>query len=129
MAMGKGYKVWHKLNTQSPYSVLLEQRNRDESLLFESQVVAALGKSGDDLCVISFCQLASCIIDWGSCLSFCFCILCSQALLKLKSFASSMSSFTMPMVVWEFCKIILVGVFSLSFLLAAWLMCRYSPYR
>ena len=43
MAMGKSYKVWQKLSPQGPYSVLLEQRNRDESLLFESLVVAALG--------------------------------------------------------------------------------------
>lgn len=43
MAMGKSYKVWHKINGQGPYSVLLEQRNRDEALLFESLVVAALG--------------------------------------------------------------------------------------
>lgn len=45
MAMGKSYKVWHKNNTHGPYSVLLEQRNRDEALLFESLVVASLGKS------------------------------------------------------------------------------------
>jgi len=44
MAMGKSYKIWHKNNGQSPYSVLLEQRSRDESLLFESLVIAALGK-------------------------------------------------------------------------------------
>ena len=41
--MGKSYKVWHKSN--GPYSVLLEQRNRDEVLLFESLVVASLGKT------------------------------------------------------------------------------------
>lgn len=42
--MGKSYKIWHKNNGQGPYSVLLEQRNRDESLLFESLVIAALGE-------------------------------------------------------------------------------------
>ena len=43
MAMGKSYKIWHKVNGQGPYSVLLEQRNRDEALLFESLVIAPLG--------------------------------------------------------------------------------------
>ena len=49
MAMGKSYKIWHKINGQGPYSVLLEQRNRDEALLFESLVIAGLGKV-DVLC-------------------------------------------------------------------------------
>ena len=44
MALGKSYKVWQKLNSKGPYSVLLEQRNRAETLLFESTVVAALGR-------------------------------------------------------------------------------------
>ena len=44
--MGKSFKVWHKITGQGPYSVLLEQRNREEALLFESLVVAALGKIG-----------------------------------------------------------------------------------
>jgi len=42
--MGKSFKVWHKVNSQGPYSVLLEQRGREEALLFESLVIAALGK-------------------------------------------------------------------------------------
>ena len=47
--MGKCYKIWHKIYGQGPYSVLLEQRNRDEALLFESLVIAGLGKV-DMLC-------------------------------------------------------------------------------
>lgn len=47
MAMGKSYKLWHKVTGQGPYSVLLEQRNREESLLFESLVIAALGTRPD----------------------------------------------------------------------------------
>lgn len=43
MAMGKSYKLFHKNAGQGPYSVLLEQRNRSEALLFESLVIAALG--------------------------------------------------------------------------------------
>ncbi|XP_068082117.1 synaptojanin-1 [Anabrus simplex] len=42
MAMGKSYRVFEKINPPKPYSVLLEQRNRDETLLFESQAVAVL---------------------------------------------------------------------------------------
>ncbi|XP_049806410.1 synaptojanin-1 [Schistocerca nitens] len=42
MAMGKGFKVSEKVNPPKPYSILLEQRNREESLLFESQAVAVL---------------------------------------------------------------------------------------
>lgn len=49
MAMGKSYKIWHKINGQGPYSVLLEQRNRDEALLFESLVIAALGPAEVDV--------------------------------------------------------------------------------
>ena len=43
MAMGKSYKLFHKNAGSGPYSVLLEQRNRSEALLFESLVIAALG--------------------------------------------------------------------------------------
>ena len=50
MAMGKSYKIWHKINGHGPYSVLLEQRNRDEALLFESSVIAALGNQILILC-------------------------------------------------------------------------------
>lgn len=42
MAMGKAYRVLEKVKPPSPYSVLLEHRFRNESLLFESQAVAVL---------------------------------------------------------------------------------------
>lgn len=42
MAMGKGFRIFEKVSPPNPYSVLLEQRNRDETLLFESQAVAVL---------------------------------------------------------------------------------------
>lgn len=51
--MGKSYKIWHKVSG-GPYSVLLEQRNRDEALLFESLVIAALGKV-NKLYITEFC--------------------------------------------------------------------------
>lgn len=42
MAMGKGFRVFEKVDPPNPYSVLLDQRTTDETLLFESQVVAVL---------------------------------------------------------------------------------------
>lgn len=48
MAMGKGFRVFEKLNPPNPYSILLEQRNKDETLLFESQAVAVLSPQETD---------------------------------------------------------------------------------
>ncbi|XP_037087422.1 synaptojanin-1-like [Pollicipes pollicipes] len=42
MAMGKGFKIFHKINPPNPYSVLMEQKNKHEAVLFESQAVALL---------------------------------------------------------------------------------------
>ncbi|GAB1864194.1 phosphoinositide 5-phosphatase [Camponotus japonicus] len=42
MAMGKGFRVYEKLDSPKPHSIILEQRNRKETLLFESQAVAVL---------------------------------------------------------------------------------------
>lgn len=42
MAMGKSYRVLEKVIPPNPYSVLLEHRNKEESLLFESSAVAVL---------------------------------------------------------------------------------------
>ncbi|CAK9805845.1 Synj1 [Anthophora quadrimaculata] len=39
MAMGKGFRVYEKLK---PHSIILEQRNRKDTILFESQAVAVL---------------------------------------------------------------------------------------
>ena len=44
MAMGKGFRVYEKLKPPSPHSLILEQRNRKETVLFESQAVAVLCK-------------------------------------------------------------------------------------
>ncbi|XP_046716782.1 synaptojanin-1 isoform X2 [Silurus meridionalis] len=41
MAFSKGYRVYHKLDPP-PYSVIVETRNRDECLMFESGAVAVL---------------------------------------------------------------------------------------
>ncbi|GAB6030737.1 hypothetical protein CHUAL_007588 [Chamberlinius hualienensis] len=42
MAMGRSFRLYHKVVQGSPYSVLLEQRSKDETLLFESGAVALL---------------------------------------------------------------------------------------
>ena len=44
MAMSKGFRVLEKSKPPSPHSVLLEHRNKPETLLFESQAVAVLCK-------------------------------------------------------------------------------------
>ena len=40
MALSKSFRLFHKLDP--PYSVILEERNLEESLLFESKVVGIL---------------------------------------------------------------------------------------
>ncbi|XP_011567451.3 synaptojanin-1 [Plutella xylostella] len=42
MAMSKGFKVLEKSSPPSPYSIILQHRNKDASLLFESNAVVAL---------------------------------------------------------------------------------------
>jgi len=44
MAMGKGFRVYEKLDSPKPHSIILEQRSRKETLLFESQAIAVLCK-------------------------------------------------------------------------------------
>lgn len=44
MAMFKGFRVLEKSKPPNPHSVLLEHKNKDDTLLFESQVVAVLCK-------------------------------------------------------------------------------------
>ena len=46
MALSKSFRLFHKLDP--PYSVILEERNIDESLLFESKVVGILSTSEVD---------------------------------------------------------------------------------
>lgn len=43
--MGKNFKVLEKSKPPSPHSVILEHRNKQETLLFESQAVANLCKN------------------------------------------------------------------------------------
>lgn len=40
--MSKGFRVLEKSKPPSPHSILLEHRNKTETLLFESQAVAIL---------------------------------------------------------------------------------------
>ena len=44
MAMGKSFRLYEKNKPPNPHSIILEHRNFTETLLFESQVVAALSK-------------------------------------------------------------------------------------
>ena len=43
MALSKNYRIFHKL--EPPYSVLLEDRSKDDTLMFESNAVAILCKN------------------------------------------------------------------------------------
>ncbi|XP_049868542.1 synaptojanin-1 [Pectinophora gossypiella] len=42
MAMSKGFKILEKSSPPNPYSIILQHRNKDTALLFESQAVVAL---------------------------------------------------------------------------------------
>ncbi|XP_014362575.2 synaptojanin-1 [Papilio machaon] len=42
MAMSKGFKVLEKSSPPNPYSIILQHRNKDTALLFESQAVVSL---------------------------------------------------------------------------------------
>lgn len=42
MAMGKSFRIFERDNNASPYSILLEQRNKDTSLMLESDVIVQL---------------------------------------------------------------------------------------
>ena len=42
MAMTKNFRIFHKL--EPPYSVIVENRNADDSLMFESNAIAVLCK-------------------------------------------------------------------------------------
>ncbi|XP_059468868.1 synaptojanin-1 [Neocloeon triangulifer] len=44
MAMGKGFRVLEKISPPNPYSVLVEQRGKEDTLLLESQAVAVLSQ-------------------------------------------------------------------------------------
>lgn len=42
MPLGKSFRIYHKVRPPNPYSVLLEQRSKNETLLFESRAIAVL---------------------------------------------------------------------------------------
>lgn len=44
MAMGKSFRIYEKTKPPNPYSIILEQRNYQQTLLFESSAVAELSK-------------------------------------------------------------------------------------
>lgn len=48
MAMSKGFKVLEKSSPPNPYSVILQHRNKDSALLFESQAVVSLSSQETD---------------------------------------------------------------------------------
>ncbi|KAL1129891.1 hypothetical protein AAG570_012835 [Ranatra chinensis] len=64
MAMGKGFRVLEKVNPPNPYSVLLEQRNKEQALLFESQAVAVLSAQETE----SVCRQYLKVLDAYGCL-------------------------------------------------------------
>jgi len=53
MAMSKNFRVYHKLDP--PYSVILECRTKEETLMFESGAVAVLCKS--KLKLVTHCKV------------------------------------------------------------------------
>ncbi|XP_045495221.1 synaptojanin-1 [Colias croceus] len=48
MAMSKGFKVLEKSAPPNPYSIILQHRNKDTALLFESQAVVSLSSQETD---------------------------------------------------------------------------------
>ncbi|XP_046576980.1 LOW QUALITY PROTEIN: synaptojanin-1-like, partial [Haliotis rubra] len=50
MAMGKGYRIFHKVppDRETPYSVIMESKSKDESLMFESDAVVVLSSAEMD---------------------------------------------------------------------------------
>lgn len=48
MPLGKSFRIYHKVRPPNPYSVLLEQRSKNETLLFESRAIAVLSQQETD---------------------------------------------------------------------------------
>lgn len=46
MAMGRGFRVFHKLppDRETPYSVIMESKQQEDTLMFESGAVVVLCK-------------------------------------------------------------------------------------
>nr|XP_014342484.1 PREDICTED: synaptojanin-1 [Latimeria chalumnae] len=55
MAFSKGYRIYHKLDP--PYSVIVETRNREECLLFESGAVAVLSSAEKEAIKSTYAKL------------------------------------------------------------------------
>ena len=56
MAMGKGFRIFHKIppDRETPYSVLMDSKAMDTTLMFESGAVVVLSKLFlDAFCVVS----------------------------------------------------------------------------
>ncbi|XP_064476937.1 synaptojanin-1-like isoform X2 [Ornithodoros turicata] len=58
MPLGKSFRVYHKIRPPNPYSVLLEQRSKNETLLFESRAVAVLSQHETDTVKKEYTTLA-----------------------------------------------------------------------
>ncbi|TRY99271.1 hypothetical protein DNTS_022825 [Danionella cerebrum] len=56
MAFSKGYRIYHKLDPP-PYSVIVETRNRDECLMFESGAVAVLSAAEKETIKASYTKM------------------------------------------------------------------------
>lgn len=48
MAMFQGFRVFEKIQAASPHSILLEHKNKNDTLLFESQAIAVLSPQETD---------------------------------------------------------------------------------
>ncbi|XP_063994499.1 synaptojanin-1 [Diachasmimorpha longicaudata] len=57
MAMGKGFRIYEKLKPPSPHSLILEHRNRKDTVLFESQAVAVLSAQETESLKIQYTKL------------------------------------------------------------------------
>ena len=68
MAMSKSFRIYHKL--EPPYSVILENKNNEETLMFESQAVAVLCKW---ICVRRVCPLSGARSDTDRILACRYC--------------------------------------------------------
>ncbi|XP_043106168.1 synaptojanin-1 isoform X9 [Puntigrus tetrazona] len=56
MAFSKGYRIYHKLDPP-PYSVIVETRNREECLMFESGAVAVLSAAEKETIKTSYTKM------------------------------------------------------------------------
>ncbi|XP_015111284.1 synaptojanin-1 [Diachasma alloeum] len=57
MAMGKGFRIYEKLKPPSPHSLILEHRNRKDTVLFESQAVAVLSAQETESLKVQYTKL------------------------------------------------------------------------